>query len=312
MFLQTGHLTDYATFDDLWAAYEKQVDNVLDIITKGMGFVYKAIQTHSHNLFALVLTDGCIENGTGIIGGAKYCGYIVETHTMMTVADSMYAIKKLVFDECKITAERMMDALCANFEGYEKERKMMMNVPKYGNDDGGVDEMAVKVIAMITNKTAAMAQSCGVDFCLPSHISVDAYIHLGKFTGATPDGRRAGEPVGNSNNPLAGRDKSGVTALLNSMAKIKPEPSAGQVNHLKISPAIAKNNRAQVEALIRTFFKNGGNYLCISVLGKEELIAAIKEPEKHSHLMVRIGGYSTRFIILTPELQEELIARTEY
>jgi len=312
MLLQTGRLEDYASFDDLWAAFEKQVDNILDIVTAGMGHVYKAVRTRSHNLFASALTDGCIEKGTGIIGGAKYCGYIVESHTMMTVADSLYAIKKLIFDERKMTAERMAEALRANFEGYETERRMMMNIPKFGNDDGGADDMAKRVISMIANKTAAMAQKRGVDFCLPSHISVDAYVHLGKFICATPDGRKAGEPVGNSNNPLAGRDKSGVTALLNSMAKIKPEPSAGHVNHLKLSPAMAKNNRTQIEALIRTFFKNGGNYLCVSVAGREELLAAVKEPEKYSHLMVRIGGYSARFIDLPPELQEETIARTEY
>jgi len=157
-----------------------------------------------------------------------------------------------------------------------------------------------------------MAQSLPVDFCLPSHISVDAYVYLGRFVGATPDGRSAGEPVSNSNNPLAGTDKNGLTALLNSMAKIKPEPGAGHVNHLKLSPSMAKNKRAEIEALIRTFFKNGGNYLCISVLGKEEFIAAMKEPEKHTHLMVRIGGYSACFVSLPPELQKEMIERIEY
>jgi len=312
MLLQTGRLADYATFDDLWAAFEKQVENILDIVTKGMNCIYKAVQTHSHNLFASILTDDCIEKGTGLIGGAKYCGYIVETHGMIMVADSLYAIKKLIFDERRMTAERMADALRANFEGYEKERKMMTDVPKYGNDDNGADDMAKKVISMISSKTAEMAWQRGVDFCLPSHISVDAYVHLGKFIGAMPDGRSKSKPVSNSNNPLAGRDKNGVTALLNSMAKIKPEPSAGHVNHLKLSSAIAKNNRIEVEALIRTFFKKGGNYLCISVAGKNELLAAVKEPEKYSYLMVRIGGYSARFVDISPELQEEVIARTEY
>ena len=312
MLLQTGQLEDYASFDDLWTAFEKQVENILDIVTKGMNCIYKAVQTHTHNLFASVLTDGCIEKGTGIIGGAKYCGYIVETHAMITVADSLYAIKRLIFDEHKITAGRMADALRNNFEGYAAEHKMMANNPKYGNDDDGADEMAMKVISMITSKTAAIVKSLPVDFCLSSHISVDAYVYLGRFVGATPDGRRAGEPVSNSNNPLVGADKTGVTALLNSMAKIKPEPSAGQVNHMKLSPATAKNNRMQAEALIGTFFKNGGNYLCISVLCREELIAALKEPEKHKHLMVRIGGYSACFVNLPPKLQEDIIARMEY
>jgi len=312
MLLQTGYFKDYASFDDLWASFEKQVENILDIVTKGMNCIYKAVQTHTHNLFASVLTDGCIDKGTGIIGGAKYCGYIVETHAMITVADSLYAIKKLIYDERKITAERMADALRNNFDGYAAERKLMTDTPKYGNDDGGADEMAMKVISMIQSKTEAMARSLSVDFCLPSHISVDAYVYLGRFVGATPDGRRAGEPVSNSNNPLASADKTGVTALLNSMAKIKPEPSAGQVNHLKLSPSMVKNNRSQIEALIKTFFKNGGNYLCISVLGREELLAAVKEPEKYAYLMVRIGGYSARFVNLPHELQEDIIARMEY
>jgi len=170
MLLQTGRLEDYATFDDLWAAFEKQVENVLNIVTQGMGFIYKAVQTHSHNLFASALTDGCIEKGTGIIGGAKYNGYIIETHGMITVADSLYAIKKLIYDDKKITAEKMTEVLRVNFAGFEAERSMMTRAPKYGNDDGGADEMAVNVISMITSKTAAII--CAYRFwagkrCLP-------------------------------------------------------------------------------------------------------------------------------------------------
>jgi len=189
---------------------------------------------------------------------------------------------------------------------------MMMNVPKFGNDDAGADAMAVRVFNMIAQKTAAAGEGLDIDFCLPSHISVDAYMYLGNAVGATPDGRKAGEHLTNSNNPRAGQDKSGITALLNSMAKIKPEPSAGHVNHIKLNPSMVKNNRREVEVLLETFFDNGGNYLSISVLSRQEMLDAMREPGKHKDLMIRIGGYSARFVSLPHELQEDIISRMEY
>jgi len=312
MLLQTGHLEDYKTFDELWAAFEKQVENALLIITENMTLLYDAIKAHSHNLFASALMDGCVEKGTGLIGGAEYLGFIIESHFMITAADSLFAIKKLVFDEKKISGKHMRHVLLNNFEGYALEHKMMLDVPKYGNDDDEADEMAAKVIKMIYNKTKAMAKNLPVDFCLGSHISVDAAVYLGKNTGATADGRRTGMPLSNSNNPTPGNDRNGITALLNSMMKIRPEPCAGQVNHLKITPDLIKNNKNEFETLIDTFFKSGGDYLCISVLSREQFLDAMKNPAENTHLMVRIGGYSARFVDLPRELQEEVIERTEY
>lgn len=147
---------------------------------------------------------------------------------------------------------------------------------------------------------------------MASHISVNAYIDLGKFIAATPDGRIAGSPVTNSCNPIPGNDRSGITALLNSMSRLEPSNANGQVNHLKLSRSLFTKQRDKVEALVNAFFENGGCHLCIAVLDRNELENAMKEPEKYPNLMVRVGGFSARFVTLSREVRGDILARTLY
>ena len=312
MLLQTGQLEDFKTFDDLWKAFEEQVKNIVNIITQITLSIYRAASAQAPNLLASILMDDCIKEGKGLLEGVRYCGLVVETHGMITVANSLYAVKKLVYDEKKITAIQLMELLKSNFANGEAERKLLLQAPKFGNDDSEVDEMAEKVVSMIKGITRDAGKILPVDFCLATHISVDAHVYCGQASGATPDGRKSGEPITNSNNPSGGTDKEGVTALLRSMSKIRPIPSAGQVNHVKLSKSIISQNREVVVALVKSFFDMGGNHLCISVLDKQELLDALENPEKNSHILVRIGGYSAQFINLPRELKEEIISRTEH
>lgn len=312
MLLKTGEFESFDSFDAFFDAYLRQARFFVSFLARAMDQVYAAMEQGAPNLLASLLHDDCVARGKGLMEGARYRGLIVETHGLILVADSLLAIKKLVYEEKAMTAGEMLEMLNRNFVGGARARKRMLDVPKYGNDQEEADQMVLRVYDAICRLTAEQAQETSFDFVLPSHISVDGYVYMGRNAGATPDGRMAGQPVTNSNNPLAGNDRNGITALLNSMAKVKPNGVAGQVNHLKISPRVMREKRALVEGAVKTFFEAGGNYLCISVLGKQDLLNALDQPERYGNLMVRIGGYSARFVSLPPELKEDIIARTEY
>ena len=305
----TGDFTRFRTFNELWDAYRRQISAMLEVVTDRMVDIHATMVSEAPHLFAAILFDDCIARGAGIFTGARYLGLDVESHTLISAADSLTAIKRAVFADGSITPADLLTMLQDNFAGFEKEHRLLLNTPKFGNDDADADEMAVALGAMVSELTRAQATRLGMDFCLPSHVSVDAYLYLGKFTGATPDGRLAGQPVSNGFNPLPGRDHSGVTAVLNSMARLSPAQTSGQVHHLKLARTVF-DDRPLVKSLLDAYFANGGCYLCLAVMDRAELEDALVHPDAHANLMVRIGGYSAPFISLQRELQEEMIART--
>lgn len=312
MGIKTGEFTGFKTFEELWEAYKKQVEFFITLIADRMAAIYQTTGKTSCHLFACMLFDDCIEKGKGLISGARYLGMDIETHGLMCVSDSLTAIKTLIFDKKVITHERLLEALKANFKGYERERRIMLEVPKFGNNDAEADNTALNLYNCINSITSEQSKRLNIDFCLASHISVNGYVQLGKFIGASADGRMSGRPVTNSGNPIPGNDRSGITALMNSMSKLEPLNAAGQVNHLKLSRNMFTKHRDKLEALLNSFFENGGCHLCIAVLDRGELENAMKEPEKYPNLMVRVGGFSARFVTLSREVQEDILARTLY
>lgn len=312
MGLKTGEFTAFKTFEEFFEAYLQHVSFFVTLLTDKARKVYQLSDKNSCNLYSAMLFDGCLEKGRGLISGAQYLGLDMETHGLVSVADSLTAIKELVFDKNLITGETMLKALRANFKGYEKEKRLMLEAPKFGNDHAAADEMAQALFTRVHTIIGEQAKRVGLDFCVASNISVDAYYHLGKKLGATPDGRSAGKPFTNGYNPLSGNDKNGITALLNSMTKMKPGNSGGQSNHIKLGSDMFTIHRKHTEALLGTYFENGGVYLCIEALNREALENAVQEPEKYQDLMVRIGGFSARFVTLPREFQLDILSRTQY
>jgi pyruvate-formate lyase len=312
MGLETGEFKNFKTFEEFYDAFKKQVECIITIISGFSKKIYEITAANSCNLFGAMLFDGCLEKGEGLIYGAEYLGFDMENHGLINVADSMTAIKNLVFVNKVITPEKMFEALTLDFEGFVKEKRQMLEAPKYGNDDYEADNMALKLFTLVNSIIRFQAEKLGIDFCVASHISVDAFAILGLRVGATPDGRNAGKPVTNSTNPIPGNDRKGITALLNSMSRIKPGNSGGQVNHLKLSKDMFGKNRKHLDVLLHTFFENGGGHMCILALNRADLENAFREPEKYPNLMVRVGGYSARFVSLSKELQEDICARMQY
>lgn len=188
--IPTGDLSTFEDFDGLWRAFQAQAEHFIRLTSDHLMPLYRAMQADGENLFASLLFDDCLARGRGLIAGARYVCTVIESHGLMTVADSLTAVKHLVFDTRKISAERLLKALRANFAGYEREQHLMQNVPKYGNDQSMADEMAVRVHDFVGAMTQAQAGRTGAHACLATHISVDEYIKQGAQVGATPDGLR--------------------------------------------------------------------------------------------------------------------------
>ncbi len=231
---------------------------------------------------------------------------------MVNAADSLTAIKSLVYDRKVMTLQQMVKALDADFNGFEREYRLMRLAPKYGNDDATADAMLCAVSEHVAMHTHAQAKRIGLDYFLIVNINNHMNVGLGAQTGASAEGRRSGAPLANGNTPTAGNDTQGVTAFLNSIVKPDVSLHAGYTQNMKFSKSTFREERPKVEALLNTYFDNGGAQAMITVVGRGEMEAALREPEKYRNLLVRVGGFSARFVELTPEIQRDLLARTLY
>jgi len=260
-----------------------------------------------------MLYDDCLARGRSLEdGGARYRGGIVESMGLVNAADSLTAIRKLVYDERRVSPRQLLRMLEADWAGCERERRMFLTAPKYGNDDAEADEMMCRVSRHTCESAMRHGREAGLDYFLLVCINNYAHMTFGAETGATPDGRKAGAPIANGNGPTAGNDHSGVTAFLNSIVKPDPTIHAGYVHNMKFSKRMLSDHRPQFEALLGAYFAGGGTQAMINVVGRDELESAMREPEKYRNLMVRVGGFCARFIELDEKLQKDIIRRTFY
>jgi len=259
-----------------------------------------------------MLMEGCLERGKGICsGGVTYLGGTLETYGNINTTNSLFAIKDIVFDKKLISRERLLEALEANFVGFEAERQLLLSAEKYGNDCDGVDTLAKDFHEFVCNSVRDLKDFAKLHSYMVVIINNEANTILGRFTAASADGRKAFEPMANANNPAGGTDKSGVTAMLNSLTKLRTDIHAGAVQNMAFSFDFF-SRRELVKALLMTYFRGGGQQAMINVLRRGALEEAMRRPEKHQYLMVRVGGFSARFVTLSPDVQREIASRTLY
>jgi pyruvate-formate lyase len=301
------------SFQDLLRIYKKQVEYHLEALAWQQRQEYKLAADLSPFLYFSILYDSCIEKGIPIYdGGIDYLGGTMETYGNTVAADSLYAIKKMVFDENQFSIEQLSYMLAENFKGFEKERLLLKDLPKYGNDHKEADELYCELHDHICNYTRSLARKYDLHHYLVVIINNDANTDLGFHTGASADGRKSGKSLNNGNAPSPGNDQTGLTAFLNSIVKPRTDIHAGAVQNIKFSKEMFKRNRLEVEAALRTYFKQGGAQAMITVVGREDLEKALENPEDYKNLMVRVGGFSARFVDLRPEVQQEILNRTLY
>lgn len=311
--LALGELHDFRTFEGLWAAYARQVEHFVGLLAEQEALEYRVAGGEAAFLQLSMLYDDCLSRGAGAFaGGVRSLGGTLETYGNTSVADSLMAIKQLVYDTGQLSAEQLVAALDADFQGYARARRLMAAAPKYGNDDDRADAMLARVHEHVCGAVRAQAARVGLASYLVVIINNSANALMGRWTAASADGRRAGTPMNNGNAPSSGNDRAGVTAMLNSIVKPSPAIHAGAVQNMKFSRELFQTRRPELEALLDTYFANGGAQAMITVVSRGDLERALEEPERYRHLFVRVGGFSARFVDLPRDVQLEIVQRTLY
>ncbi len=306
-------LREITSYEQFYGLYKKLLDYYMDLCVQAQYHSYEVMNREVSFLFTSILMDDCIGREKALLdGGVEILGGTMETYGNINASDSLYAIRRMVFEENRITLEELNQALLANFEGYEALRKQLLNLPKYGNDEADVDEIANDLYEYVAKGIRDRGIAIGMDYYLIVISNNQTNTDWGLRTAASPDGRLSGMYMNPANNPQGGAAKNGPTACLNSLAKFDAKYHAGSVQNMKFTPRMMKEDAAKVKALWRTYFHQGGPQLMVTVVDHGMLEDAMVHPEKYPDLLVRVAGYSAVFVDLDKEVQKELLSRTLY
>ncbi|HOT45157.1 MAG TPA: formate C-acetyltransferase/glycerol dehydratase family glycyl radical enzyme [Spirochaetota bacterium] len=310
--IETGDPAGFTSFEDVWAAYDGQVRHFIGQMVRGMEVLDRVISETVPSPFASAMVDGCLQKGKDLTaGGAIYNSTGVQFMGFANVVDSLYAVKKAVFEEKRFTMGELAEWLSQDWQDAEEKRVYLRNkIPKYGNDNDEVDAMAVRVVDHYCDILAGYRNFRG-GFFWPGIFSVGFHITMGAFTAATPDGRFAGDVLGNGVTPTTGNAMSGPTAIMNSVTKL-PITRVYNGANLNMRFQGKKISTANLVSLIRGYFKRGGTQVQFNMVDSAVLRDAQAHPEKHRDLFVRVSGYSAEFTGLSEIAQEEIISRTEF
>ncbi len=312
-----GDLTTYEKYSDLEKVLRRYIDEFMDKMIKACEEVEKAHIDLLPTPFLSAVIDDCMENGIDVTaGGAKYNLSGVQMIQVANLADSLAAIKQLVYDEKIVSREELLDALRKNFEGYEILRARLLNkVPKYGNDVEWVDAIGVKWARYFRERIGTYTNYRGGRYHTGMY-TVSAHVPMGENVGASPDGRLAKQPLADGGmSPVYGRDVTGPTAVLKSVSKLDKELTTnGGLLNMKFLPEFFKTETGvdKFAKFLRTFVDLEIPHIQFNVVRKENLLAAKEHPEEYRSLTVRVAGYTAYFTELAEELQDEIIARTAY
>lgn len=314
---KTGTLKDHRTYSDVEQALMKQIDFFFERMIRCCEVVEKA---HAELLPSPLLSgviEGCLDKGLDVTaGGARYNFSGIQAIQCANIADSMAALKQVVYEREEISKEALYQALLTNFEQDELIRLRLLNkAPKYGNDIAWVDEIAHRWVADFAARLEQYKNVRGGIYHAGLY-TVSAHVPMGQNVGATPDGRRAQEPLADGGmSAVYGRDMNGPTALLKSVSRVDSKlASNGTLLNMKFLPSLFSHEEGQeafVE-LIRAFVRLKIIHVQFNVVNKEELLKAQEQPERHRSLTIRVAGYTAYFTELAGDLQNEIIERTSY
>ncbi|MFC1532382.1 glycyl radical protein [Thermodesulfobacteriota bacterium] len=315
---QTGDLEQFESFDDLMQAWKKQLEFFMKRHTEyHNAYIRTYAELYPQPLESSLMVDG-IKVGKDLLRRTFPLENAAITNAvgMVNIADSLAAIKKVVFEQKKVTLKELKAALEANWQGnnYPELQKMFLAAPKYGNDNDDVDAIARELYQFWADTTTSFKSLLGSKL-IPGAISISAQWPGGEETCATPDGRYAGEVLADGTmSAMRGMDTHGPTAAIKSASKIDQDPFETTLMNMKFHPSALQRieDMEKLSALIKTYFSLGGKHIQFNVVGKDTLLAAQKQPEQHRDLIVRVAGYSAYFVQLGDAMQEEIIRRTEH
>ena len=306
-----GGLASYESFEKFYCDFIKEAKRITHIYLKEQDIYSEITERNRPSYLISSMIDNCLEKGRNMHGGgAKYHDYGGTHLGLPNVADGLFAIKKAVFDDKICSAEELINALKANFDGYEKLRRELKRIPKYGMDNDEADDLAKRVMKDFSDMYLSYKTRWG-GTGKPVILTFIYSVSAAKILGATADGRYAHDGVAHGVGPSCSSMKCGISAAINSCVKMPFEKFSGGASTMWDFDS-SWVNADIVEAVLRTFIEKGGQIFQGNTTPLEELIDAKKNPEKYEHLMVRVGGYSARFTRLEPALQDEIISRLRH
>lgn len=304
---------EYETFEQFYEAYKKWISFHIEVMAEQERMEYDFAGEVCGLSYLSMLYDDCMERGKGIFsGGIRYLGGTLESYGNVNTADSLTAIRKLVYEQKLVGWRELLTALEADFKGYDLLRKRLKRCPKFGNDQEEADGMLKSLHRFVCLTAKAQAKRVGLDSYLIVVINNSANTSLGLLTGAGADGRHAFVSMANANSPQAGADENGITAMLNSMLQADTDIHAGAVQNIKFSKETFNESRTAAVKVMESYFERGGAQLMVTVVGREDLENARKRPQDYTGLLVRVGGFSARFVELSEEVQEDILSRSCY
>ncbi|RUT79715.1 trans-4-hydroxy-L-proline dehydratase [Ancylomarina longa] len=313
--LHTGTIADFASYEDLFAAWQKQVQYFADIKIRGNNVIESLYANYLPVPFLSVLVEDCISKGQDYnAGGARYNTSYIQGVGLGSLSDMFAAIKYQVYDQKYISLEELKYAMDQNFEGYDELRaKLVYNTPKYGNDDDYADQEALAIFETFYAAINARPSSKGGVFRI-NMLPTTCHVYFGNVMGASADGRLAEKPLSEGISPFQGADTKGPTAVVKSASKMDHLRTGGTLLNQKFSPSFMNNDAGitQVMNLVRSYFRMDGHHIQFNVVSTDTLKDAQKHPENYKDLIVRVAGYSDYFNDLGEDLQNEIIERNEH
>ncbi|KUO70645.1 MAG: glycyl radical enzyme [Desulfosporosinus sp. BRH_c37] len=311
---KTGEISEFKTFEDLWEAYRAQYQYGMSMVIRA-----KDISRHFEARFLQMpfvssIDDGCMELGIDAMELSEQPNGWHNPITTIVAANSLVAIKKLIYDEKKYTLEQLDDALHSNWEGFETMQRDFANAPKWGNDDDYADELIKRFYEDIISGEMRKITNYSGGPVMPTGQAVGLYMEVGSRTGPTPDGRYGGAVADDGGiSPYMGTDKKGPTAVLKSVSKIDASTQKANLLNQRLSVPIMRSKHGLTIwlAYMKTWYELNIDHVQFNVISTEEMKAAQKEPEKHGDLIVRVSGFSARFVDISTYGQNSIMARTE-
>jgi pyruvate formate-lyase/glycerol dehydratase family glycyl radical enzyme len=313
--LETGDPRTFSSYDELFSAFRKQLQHFIEIKIKGNHIIEQLYATTMPAPFLSLIVSDCIEKGMDYnAGGARYNTNYLQGVGIGTITDSLSAIKYHVFDKKSIGMDTLLAILADNFRGEQKiHRLLKKDTPRYGNDDDYADDIMRDVFNSFFQEVEGRPNTKGGKYCI-NMLPTTCHIYFGSVVGATPDGRKAREPLSEGISPVQGADRHGPTAVIKSAAKMDQAKTGGTLLNQKFTPSLLEGEKGleSLAHLIRAYFKLGGHHIQFNVVNAETLREAQKNPEEYQNLIVRVAGYSDYFNNLNKALQDEIISRTEH
>lgn len=313
---KTGDPRKFRSIEDVFEAFKKQVSAYVKEMVSALNIIQKTHAKYHPLPYFSLLMDDCVERALDITaGGARYNYTGPQGVGLANVANSMAAIKKLVFEDKKISMKNLIDALDNNFEGQEYLRQMLLNkAPKWGNDDDYVDNLAKKVAKIYCEEVSKYKNTRGGVY-RPGIYSVSANVPLGMHVAALPDGRKSREALADGIAPQHGTDLNGPTAVTRSASKLDHlKIYNGTILNEKFTPKLMETEIGKIglKNLIKSYFDMAGWHIQFNVVDAQTLRKAQKDPEKYKGIIVRVAGYSAFFVELDKAVQDDIIDRAEY